>query len=542
MPYYTPELQKALARVVEVKAAHEGELFKLPGVHAIGAEPKTTRGTRTTEFAIVVYVVRKKPASELQRSEIIPPVIEGVSTDVVEATPLPVSAGPATIADNFPYPHVLGGAQIVSDGTARATRGASLEGGQETARGGTLGCVAINQVTTDPSKIIAVALTNAHVLLEVAVTTVQHGQAVGQPDTSSKCCKTCDHTIGHIDHDVLLTGFDPDNIPQQKPTGIDAGFVTLDPGVPWAAEVIKDGAGKSITTEPVAGSQPVHPKEALFDVSSGTSKPIYEIHMRGATTGKSITGFLTDTNFARIVPYKSADGSVTKKLWFINQLKLEPKVPNTIIAQEGDSGMAVLNSSSQVIGLQYSAVQVADPPSTFAMACPIGEVETQLHVKVADSVTYPGLWIDGKPAAASHASANLPAGRAALRQTLETTRAELASTDLGRQLDRALHRHLGEIRGLANAHKRTAAVWRRIGGPAWIGEVLKCLLDRGRKFPAQLEGRSLDDCIGRLAAVLQRCGSECLVNDMRCFEPELRALAGRSYDEVFAAWRTQAAT
>jgi len=33
MTKYSPELQKALAKVLQVKAAHEDELLKLPGVH-----------------------------------------------------------------------------------------------------------------------------------------------------------------------------------------------------------------------------------------------------------------------------------------------------------------------------------------------------------------------------------------------------------------------------------------------------------------------------------------------------------------------------
>jgi hypothetical protein len=113
---------------------------------------------------------------------------------------------------------------------------------------------------------------------------------------------------------------------------------------------------------------------------------------------------------------------------------------------------------------------------------------------------------------------------------------------LGRQLDGALHRHFGEIRGLVNGNKRTAAVWRRIAGPAWINEILKCLLDRRRRFPAELEGQSLSDCIDRLAAALRRYGSRGLVDDLKSLEPELRGLAGRSYDDLFAAWRMPFAT
>src|SRR6266849_3979262 len=540
MKHYSPEVQKALARVLQVKAAHEHELLKLPGVHGVSVQPKTTKGMRTTEFAIVVHVVRKNSPGDRKRSEVVPPVIEGVRTDVVESAAPIASAGPSTTTDDNHYPHVLGGAEIVSDSMRRTTAGANPGQSTSSWAKGTLGCVAINQAVTDPSK-KAVALTNAHVLLDVAISTTHDGAAVGQPDTSSLCCKSLDHTIGHIDHDVQLTGFDPSTNPQPPPTGIDAGFVTLDPGVQWSAEVIASGEGDSITTEGVAGPHPVGGTEALFHLSSGSAVPIYAVHKRGART-EDTKGWLVAINTTSLLPYKSLDGTVTKKLAFANQLEIQPQDSTKFFALEGDSGSAVLNSSHQVIGLLYGVPQDTDPPSTHAVACPIAEVQTLLGVLVADSATFPGVQTVPKPVAAPHAFADLPAERATIRQRIETARTELGNTELGRQLDSALHRHFGEIRYLVNANKRTAAVWRRIGGPAWIGEVFQCLLDRGRRFPAQLEGRSLSDCLNQLAAVLHRYGSESLLDDLKAFVPELRALAGRSYDETLAAWSVQVAT
>jgi hypothetical protein len=540
MNYYSPDIQKALEKVMQVKAAHEDELFKLPGVHTISVQPKITNGTRTTEFAIVVHVVSKKPAGDLQPHELIPPVIDGVSTDVVEAAPRVASAGPSPDTDDNHYPHVVGGAEIVSDGMTRTTPADSHGRYTINRAKGTLGCVAINTAATDPSK-KAVALTNAHVLLDVVLTTTHDGAGVGQPDTSSLCCKSCDHTIGHVDHDVQLTGYDPTTNPQPPPTGIDAGFVTLDPEVQWSAEVIISGEGGSIVTEKIVGPHAVDGTEALFDFSSGTGVPIYAIHKRGART-EATTGWLVSITTSVDVPYQSLDGTVTKTLRFVNQLELQPKDATKFIALEGDSGSAVVNSSHQVIGLLYGVPRDTDPPSSSAVACPIATVQTKLGVVVADSATYPLVQTVPKPGAAPHAFAALPADRAIVRQRLETARAELGNTNLGQQLDGALHQHFNEIRGLVNANKRTAAVWRRIRGPAWISEVVNCLMDRGRRFPTEIAGRTLGDCIDQLAAVLQRYGSESLVDALETMEPELRALAGRSYEETLAAWRMQVAT
>ena len=77
------------------------------------------------------------------------------------------------------YPHVRGGAEIVSDGMVKvsvtSSTATSISGTVRRSKG-TLGCVAINQAATDARK-KAVALTNAHVLLDVVRTTTHDGEA-----------------------------------------------------------------------------------------------------------------------------------------------------------------------------------------------------------------------------------------------------------------------------------------------------------------------------------------------------------------------------
>jgi hypothetical protein len=537
MPFYSPEVQQRLAEVLQVKAAHEDELLRLTGVHAVSVQPKTTKGVRTPEFAIVVYVARKKAPEELAAGEMIPPVIDGVPTDVIEMAPRVVSAAPPTDTDDSHYPHVVGGAMIVSDGMTRVSAGATpSQGATVSFAKGTLGCVAINQdpAVTDLSK-KAVALTNAHVLLEVARTTTHDGSGVGQPDTSSLCCKSCDHTIGHVDHDVKLIGFAPGATIPPTAIGIDAGFVTLDPGVQWSTEVIVSGEGSSITTEQIAGFHAVDGTEALFDMTKTPPVPIYAIHKRGVRT-EATQGWLVSITTTVTLPYESLDKTVTKTLQLPNQLELQTQDPTKFFALQGDSGSVVLNSSRQVIGLLYGVPPDTASPNSNASACPIAEVQKQLNVLVADSATYSGVQTVPTPAAA-HAFAALPAERTVLRERMEIARTELGSTEIGQLLDDTLHRHFTEIRWLVNVNKRAAAVWRRILGPAWVSEVFNCLLDRARRFPAEVEGRKLSDCIDQLSRVLDRYGSESLVRDLANVKPELRALAGRSYEEMLAVWR-----
>lgn len=541
MKEYSPELQQKLAKALQVKAAHENELFQLPGVHAVSVQPKITQGVRTTEFAIVVYVAKKKPATELNRGEMVPPQIDGVRTDVLEM-PIRIPAnGPSTDMDDTHYPHLLGGAMIHSDAMVHISGDVTSTQRTITEKNGTLGCIAINQNTTDPSK-KAVALTNAHVLLDVARTTIHDNSAVGQPSTSSLCCKSLDHTFGHIDHDVVLFGIDAATNPQPpQPTGVDAGFVTLDPEVQWSAEVIASGEGGSITTEQIAGAHPVGANEALFDMSSGSAVPIYAVHKRGART-EATTGWLVAINTTSHTPYQSLDGQVIKDLKLFNQLEIQPQDPTKFFALQGDSGSVIINSSHQVVGLLFGVPADKDPPSSHITACPIADVQTKLGVTVADSATFPGVQTVPKAAAAPHPFAQLPAQPAVLRQRMEAARVELERTEIGRDFDVALHRHFAEIRALVNGNKRTAAVWRRIRGPAWIGEALQCLLDDQRRFPEQLQGRSFCDSFNQLATILYRYGSRELVQDLKTLGPELLGLAGCSFDELLVRWEARVAT
>jgi hypothetical protein len=466
---------------------------------------------------------------------------EGAKTDVVESPARRISAAPSTKTDDHHYKHVLGGAEIVSEGMVKDSSTSSTAtsvSGTVSRSKGTLGCVAINQAATDARK-KAVALTNAHVLLDVVRTTTHDGKAVGQPDTSSLCCKSLDHTIGHMDQDAVLIAVDETANPQPPPTGVDAAFVTLDPETEWSAEVIASGEGDSITTEKITGVHTVDKSEALFDFSSGTGVPIYPVHKRGIRTGAT-KGWLTDITVTDHTTYESMNGSIKRKVKFYNQLQIQPQDPTSFFSLQGDSGSVLLNDNHEVIGLNFAGPADTDPPGTTSVANPIGEVQTKLGVVVADATAYPGVQTVPKSATA-HAFADLPADRAVLRQRMETVRSELGSTEIGSQLDRALHRHFTEIRLLVNRNKLAAVVWKRIEGPAWINEVLTCLLDRARPLPAQLRGQSLDSCLDKLGRVLTRYGSEALVEDLRSFAPVVRALADRSYEQTLAAWRLQVA-
>lgn len=73
-----------LRRVHSVKDRAQSYLLSIPGVHAVGVGTKHVGGERTDEPAIRVFLEKKKPASEVLPTHLVPAEIEGIKTDVVQ--------------------------------------------------------------------------------------------------------------------------------------------------------------------------------------------------------------------------------------------------------------------------------------------------------------------------------------------------------------------------------------------------------------------------------------------------------------------------
>jgi hypothetical protein len=73
-------------------------LSKTPGVHAVGIGKKVTGGVRTDETVLAVFVAKKLPADKLSAEAVVPPVFEGIKTDILER-PMPCEfQAPITVA------------------------------------------------------------------------------------------------------------------------------------------------------------------------------------------------------------------------------------------------------------------------------------------------------------------------------------------------------------------------------------------------------------------------------------------------------------
>lgn len=75
---------EAAALVTRAQTEHEDELLDLTGVVAVAPSLKVSKGQPTQTWALSVYVVDKQPKTKLSKAQLIPALIDGVPTDVVE--------------------------------------------------------------------------------------------------------------------------------------------------------------------------------------------------------------------------------------------------------------------------------------------------------------------------------------------------------------------------------------------------------------------------------------------------------------------------
>ena len=71
-------------KLEEVQKHHLEDLLKKPNVTAVDIDYKTINGKEVNQLAIVIWVRKKKPESQLNKDEILPKKLDGCVVDVVE--------------------------------------------------------------------------------------------------------------------------------------------------------------------------------------------------------------------------------------------------------------------------------------------------------------------------------------------------------------------------------------------------------------------------------------------------------------------------
>ena len=230
----TPHLD-ALTQATALRRYEKAKphLINHPDILHLGIGAKQVGNQTLREWAIRVYVKVKKPLHALATSNIIPSMVEGLQTDVIEAPQLVEASCPedevAIDSARYRKTGFRGGIQIRNQ-----------HFGEFSSNGfGTLGCFGR---TVTGGKLVG--LSCAHVVNENAASMSTTGTKVGQPKIYKSSC--CDCTTGEIGTVLKAT----------KNTLVDCATIEIkDTGSNLMENKVrgKDAADGSATTVTISG-------------------------------------------------------------------------------------------------------------------------------------------------------------------------------------------------------------------------------------------------------------------------------------------------
>jgi hypothetical protein len=307
------------------QAVHENQtsLIARRNVVAVGVGRKVVEGRQTDQLAIVVSVIAKRPREVLPASELVPPAIDGIPTDVVRTGPIFAFQNPTGRFRPAPGGVSIGHASITA---------------------GTLGCV----VQKNGRRYI---LSNNHVLANsndasVGDPVLQPGSADGGRDPADRIARLSEWV--HIEFGGGLGGT-PCPIGNTV-AGILSAAAAVAGSTTRLRAVRSDGA-------PIAATNLVDCAiaEALDDAD--LSNEILQIGtpagIADGTLGMSVkksgrtTGLTTGTILQIDVTVQVSYG-IGRVATFVDQLMAGA------MSQGGDSGSAVLNDANQLVGLLFA--------------------------------------------------------------------------------------------------------------------------------------------------------------------------------------------
>jgi hypothetical protein len=303
--------------VSAVLEERRGRLWSHAHVVATGVGYKITHGVKTDTLAIVCSVTEKVPLHQLRPRDRVPPVVDGIPTDVV-ATGM-FRAFQSRTERHRPAP---GGVSI----------------GHRTVTAGTLGCLVrrAGQVFI---------LSNNHVLANS--NDARRGDAILQPG-SHDAGRFPNDQIADLEDFVPITFLDP---PSESPvarglvTVLNAGCRLIRSKTRYRAVDIQAGDNRV----DAAIARPVEVglvKSDILEIGAiarlGSGRLGMAVKKSGRTTGLT-TGQITQVDVTVTVQY--GPGRLAR---FTDQLMAGP------MSQGGDSGSAVLDTDNRLVGLLFA--------------------------------------------------------------------------------------------------------------------------------------------------------------------------------------------
>lgn len=464
--------------------AVKSELLQIPNVLAVGIGMKESDNAFTNEISYRVFVPAKKSLAELSPEEVVPPVINGIRTDVI--TPLVITNDSdvcgterRTLSQHRP---LKAGIAISTDSTSYGTLGWF----------GTL---------ADGTTVL---LTNKHVLYDETNTTDTRKLKTAQPqlgDPSTCCCCTCgsDNVIG--ESIIGIRDITPPNA-----TSVDCGIAKINADI--AASIIF-----RITNDSTSEVLSVR----------GTAVAVVGDNVRkiGARSGFTRGSVIHIGDIAVAAPTDTGGTTISVRQ---GQVLIIPIAAETYQVREGvckfafsnsgDSGAVILNDANEIIALNWGGDRTTNVVG-ITIASNIQSVLDKLSASgnaITLSLSPPGDSAPGKmrvfhrPEPITVTAVTLEKLRDANEQSL---------------LYWLYEKHHREILELINHSRPVTVAWQRNQGPAFVAALARAAREEAYRIPFSINEVSRVDLLESLRRVLGSQGSEALRKDLEKFSDDL---------------------
>jgi hypothetical protein len=512
---------------MEAVDAH-ARLRAIPGVERIGFGLKEAAGDVVQEFVLRVYVRAKKPLDQLSPAEVIPPVIDGIRTDVV------------VLNDERPVCRsgLRPGDQI--------TRDVPWDAGVLSA--GSLGCV----VQKGGTRYI---LTNHHVIFSTGFSPTMTDVYQPKPIRCVPGCN-CNSAIATVVGDTPPWAIkDFYTTPDGRISYIDCGLLHVVSGVKAWNEIENIGAiapdirDVATTAAPpnlvvrkrgatTLGTQGIVIEYAHQQTLSGMPVTVWEMKIRPNAGFAYDETFVIDTT--EPTPLNQIPGlfnGTPIQATIVDAAARKVRFQGLTFAWHGDSGSVVVDDNRKVVALvtkvETRPLVVLGLPVAFGVPTGIGlashifpivhalQLNPSSAVVVSASPTggMPGAIRPGQPLSVDDPDQDLADSWAAFEDAL-------ADTDRGRRLLALVREHHREVRALIDHHRPVTVTWHRNKGPGFVAALIDAARTKSSTVPTLVAGHSLETLLERMADVLARFGT-----------PELRAAIAETRDAVLDSVR-----
>jgi hypothetical protein len=453
---------------------------RYPGVLGVGYGYKQVAGRTTTRLAFRVYVEQKRDRGAVPPSQLIPPELFGIPTDVLTISKDVAFAGCEDVALTSP---LLSGVNVSNMKTTAS--GVDV---------GTVGFFATIDGMAGPENVALVS--NVHVL---GAGGAVKGDTVYQPKFfDNNGVATIDPresvALGKI-HELP----DKKNYDHTYPEGtskfyVDAATARLNICIStWCHTNCGTTFRNEVKGLDIGGKKSIAAVNRVkaSDLPAGGEYIVYKVGREtGLTRGKvvDVAGTTADPVtldlHEGVIMIEPLDNDCTGQRRF---------------AFHGDSGAPLINSAAEIVGLVFGGPQTGGGN---AFACHIHPVLAQTKVTAITTAA---------PHSAESTSASVPVAIADSRPDMtQQLRSRFFSTRKGREIDALLEAHRHEVVHLVNHCRPVTVAWHRHKGPAFVNRLANNARDPGSKVPAEIDGIRRETLLRTMADVLTRHGSPAL--------------------------------